>query len=592
MYALNRHLVAGALLLAIWTLAGRASAWVESSIESDAATIDLERDGKATVEHQILVKVRGGPFMGFELPGADPDAELMPDASVSPAESGHGASASLPLIIDKKDDGTLRIEIDAPKGVRSGSYLFKLRYRTNFVARDLLQPAGTQVDVHWTGPRFDDGIDSARVVFRVPPAVAPPHLPEHGAAGEPIDGLFIANLHRAADKDELEVVRPHVAKGEPVVWRIDTDAKAFDAFAPPVDVPALAPMPEDAPMPARTRAVAIGIGLGILLTYAMLVLLKWRATAEACKLRGGSPRALIGIPVVLRSVLAGSALAGAAAVGAMTELPTLAGALLLLSIVLAVQLPPRAKAALRAPGRWLPLSDDEAFGRSKRVVPGRWLDAGSVRGFVVFALALAGFAVGAVRLLPHSPYHALMLALATACLLPVFCTGRASELPADPVQEPRALLAWLAKRLRKDATLKVVPWARIPDASADPDELRLLMMPRRALPGLTSIEIGVEYHHGIGGPIALPCLLVRAIDGSETYRALPRSVVWSRGRKPEERVAVIRPKLPTRRMCLSLARRLAAMLSVHAQSSKGSRSAGRGDRSAKPGTLSSPLQAA
>lgn len=592
MCAFNRHLVAAALLVAIWTLSGRASAWVESSVESDVATIDLGRDGRATVEHQILVKVRGGPFMGFELPGADTDAELMPNASVSEAESGHGAAPTLPLIIDKKDDGTLRIEVDAPKGVRSGSYLFKFSYRTNFVARDLLQPSGTQVDLHWTGPRFDDGIDSARVVFRVPPATTPPHLPEHGAAGEPIDGLFIGNLRRAADKDELEVVRPHVAKGEPVVWRIETDAKAFDAFAPAATVPALAPAPDEAPLPARVRAIAIGVGLGILIVYALLVLLNFRATAEACKTRGGSPRALIGIPVALRAVLAGASLAGAAAVGAFTELPTLAGALLLVAIVLAVQLPPRAKAPLRAPGHWLPLSDEEAFGRPKRVVPGRWLDAGSLRGFIVFALALAAFAGGAVRLLAHSPYHALMLALASACLLPIFCTGRASELPADPVQEPRALLAWLAKRLRKNAALKVVPWARIPEASPDPDELRLLVMPRRALPGLTSIEVGVEYHHGIGGPIALPCVLVRAVDGSATYRALPRSVVWSRGRKPEERVAVIRPKLPTRGMCLALVRRLTAMLIVDAQSSKRSSSPGKRASTAKAGRLSSPLQAA
>lgn len=591
MYVLNRHVVAAALILAIGTLAGRAQAWVESAVESDVATIDLARDGRATVEHQILVKVRGGPFMGFELPGADADAEVLPDATVSPADAGAAAGTPIPLLVDKKDDGTLRIEIDAPKGVRSGSYLFKFRYATNFAARDLLRPVGTQVLVRWTGPRFDDGIDSARVVFRVPPAATPPHVPDGDVGGEPLDGVFIGNLRRAADKDELEVVRPHIAKGEPVLWRIETDTRAFDAFAPPVPVPALAPPPSDTPLRARARAVAVGIGLGILLVYAMLVLLKWRATAEACKARGGSPRALVPLPVAPRAALSGSALAGAVAVAALTDLPTLAGSLLILAIALAAQLPPRSKAPLRAPGQWLPLSDEEAFARSKVTAPGRWLDAGSLRGFLVFVILLGGFGAGSVHLLARSPYHAFLLALASSCLLPVFCTGRASELPADPVEEPRALLAWMAKKLRTSPTLRAVPWARIPDGSPDPDELRLLVMPRRALPGLTAIEIGVEYHHGIGGPIALPCVLVRAVDGSATYRALPRSVVWSRGRKPDERVAVIRPKLPTRRMCLALVRRLAGLLSADAQPRRSSSSAGRRDSTAKASTLSSPLHA-
>ncbi|MEB2324743.1 MAG: hypothetical protein OZ921_19665, partial [Sorangiineae bacterium] len=349
--------------------------------------------------------------------------------------------------------------------------------------------------------------------------------------------------------------------------------------------------PVDAPPSARTRALAGAIGLALLLVYAWLVMWKWRATTRACVARGGAPRALVPLPAAWRAVLAGTALTAAVAIGALTELPSLAGVLLLAAMALAVQLPPRAAPPLRAPGRWLPLSDEEAFAKERASAPGRWLDAGTPRGFLVFATLLGGFGGGALLLLPRSAYHALMLALASAVLLPIFCTGRARELPADLAREPRALLAYLARKLRKDDSLKVVAWARIPDGAHDPDELRLLVMPRRALAGLTALEIGVEYHHGLGGPIALPCVLVRAVDGSLTYRSLPRSVTWSRGRKPEERVAVLRPRLPTRGMCLGLVRRLAEMLSADAQPSRRSSSAGRGEAARKPATSSSPLHA-
>ena len=158
---------------------------------------------------------------------------------------------------------------------------------------------------------------------------------------------------------------------------------------------------------------------------------------------------------------------------------------------------------------------------------------------------------------------------------------------------------WLAARLRRDTGLKVVPWARIPEGRTEPDELRLLVMPRAALGGLMAIEIGMEYEQGGGGPVALPCVIVRALDGSPSYRALPRTVVWTRGRKAEERVAVIRLSLPTRAALLSLVERLIKLLREDrprgpraAQvSSKAKNSAGKGSSTAKPRRTSSPVHA-
>ena len=245
----------------------------------------------------------------------------------------------------------------------------------------------------------------------------------------------------------------------------------------------------------------------------------------------------------------------------MTELSTVAGLLLVLAMALAANRTPRLVTPLRGPGKWQAISDEEAFASRQGSLPGRWLDTGSPTGISLLLLALSALAWGAVRLLPGSSHDALLLALSSASLLPVFCTGRASELPADPVTSPRGLLRYLAQRLRRDPGLTVVPSARFPSGGQRPDELRLVVMPHRTLAGLVSIEVGLEYQHGGGGPVGLPYTLLRVQDGSPSYHALARNVAWMRGREPGERVAVVRPKLPTRRMTLALVERIAEMLS-------------------------------
>ena len=552
------------------TLAAGARAWVETSVLSDFATIDLERDGSATVAHELMMKVRGGPLRSYELPGVDTDAEMLPDGTVTRARSGRAATSPIPLLFELRDDGTLELEIDHKKGIRRGTYLFRFSYRTQLGKRDLITQDGSRVQVTWVGPRFADGIDSARVVFRVPAAQLEPRLPpvdsEQVGLGLMDDpgGVFLSNLRRAPDRDVLEIVRPHIAKGEPVVWRMQADARSFDGYAPAEPSRSIELPQQDVaggPNP-RQRALLIAIAFAIALFYGGLVVLKWVAFSRSCAVRHARARALLPLPTALRSALAGVSLSAAAGVAILLSQPTLAGALLVLSMALAAHRGPRLEPPLRGPGRWLVLDDDEAF-RSRRVkLPGRWLDTGALSGFVLFAGSLAAFGYGAVHLLPSSPYHALLLALGSACLLPIFCTGRASELPADPAVHPRGLMKYLAKRLRRRG-LKAVAWARIPTGSAQPDELRLLVTPRRALPGLGGIEVGLEYQHGGGGPVALPFALVRVQDASDAYTALQRHVSWMRGREAEQRVAVIRPKLPTRRLTLALVERIAERVSDH-----------------------------
>ena len=94
--------------------------------------------------------------------------------------------------------------------------------------------------------------------------------------------------------------------------------------------------------------------------------------------------------------------------------------------------------------------------------------------------------------------------------------------------------------------------SRFPEGQPEPDELRLLIEPPRMPAGLVAIELGLEYQVASGAVVDLPCLIVRARDDSAAYYALPRNVTWSRGRSASERVALLRPKLPTRAMCAQL----------------------------------------
>jgi hypothetical protein len=117
------------------------------------------------------------------------------------------------------------------------------------------------------------------------------------------------------------------------------------------------------------------------------------------------------------------------------------------------------------------------------------------------------------------------------------------------------------RRLASHAGLKTVPWARIPDGGHDPDELRLLVRISSALEGLSALEVGVEHLPSVAGFFAQPFVLVRVSEDSPAYRALPPSVRWQRGRRPDERVAVLKALLPTAAALESLVHELVARLS-------------------------------
>ena len=597
-------LVSILLAVAIVVAAPRAEAWVERTVRSDSVTVDVARDGTAVVTHEILLGIRGGPLPEFAVEPVDADAELLEGATVTRAQSGHAAGLPLPLAATKTG-ARIGLRVVGQKGIRSGTHQIRFSYRTNLEASGRLTRGRTSTTVEWTGPSFADGIDSARVVFRVPRGSVPPRLASARPDAEAVtitddaEGVFLGTFRRAIDKDELEVVRPHMAKNEAVPWRIVVDGSTFD-HAPepkadePAAEPALPPVKSSAP-PAtkdpRPFWAAIA-GLGFVL--AILVAMKSRWVEEACARRAARARPLLPLPPPVRGMLsAGFAVAAVLFVAESTE-PWFAAGALLASMAFATHLPPRLSAALRGPGAWVRLDPDAAFAPrpSAERLPGRFVDAGTAPGFALFAAALALFVAGAIVVSRKSSYEAICVALGSAILFPIFCTGRGGELPARPSLAPRELLEWLVDSLESSPALELHPLGRVPAGGAEHDELRLLVLPKPALLGFIALEVGLDFHQGLLGLLPLPYVIVRVLENSEAAEALPKGLLWTRGRNADERVAVLRPKVPTRKITLNLVQHLVRRLSERQRAKpNAAKSAGSGQSTAKAGTSASPAHA-
>ena len=118
----------------------------------------------------------------------------------------------------------------------------------------------------------------------------------------------------------------------------------------------------------------------------------------------------------------------------------------------------------------------------------------------------------------------------------------------------------VARRLRRalhEGDVRLVGRIRVPEGSAEPDELRLAVAPRAAPAGFGAIEIGLVYVQGAGGPLALPEVVLRVTSGSAceaAIEALAQNGRSSRGRRAGERAIVFSPRLPTARMTADLGR--------------------------------------
>jgi hypothetical protein len=598
MYVLRRHLaaLAAAALLLAAAPARAAGGWVETRVTAHAATVDVERNGTATVPQELGSRLRGGPLAELPVAGVDSDAEPLPDATVICTDDQK--FGTVPLSVTREPDGSLKLTVERERGLKTGSYVFRFSYRTQLAKRELIRRIGNHVELRWVGPRFEDGLDSARVTFRSPEANVAPALPTPGSSGgavnelDELGGVFIGNLRRAPGKDELEILRPHVARGEPALWRVWVADSAFEAFtgsAAPKS-PGVLASHELGESPRERLGWLLG-ALAAGLAFGLLVFFKWRGFQAAAALRNAGACALLPLAPGVRAALGGVLLGLAVIAGGRWDEPTLVGLLLLGAMACAALYATPGRAAPRGPGQWLPLSEADAFARRSARLPGRFLDASRLPG----ALVLGGLGVAVVVLhfieRQHSPYRAVELLLGSTVLLPVFLTGRAHELPAEPGGDPRRMLERVLRGLRRRG-LRAVPLARLPQGSRNADELRLLLQPRGALAGLMAVEVGTDYALGLGGIVAEPYVLLRVREASPCASALPAQTSFQRGRKADERVAVLRPKLPTASETLALVAELLEVLTqAPPPSSKAPSSAGKAASARKPARAASPAHA-
>jgi hypothetical protein len=570
-------------LAALSLHAGPALGWIELNPKALVSTLDVEVTGQATVSQELTMEVRGGPLRELVLPIADGDAEPLGEATVKRLPSG----LPLPLVVERRPDGSLALEIDHERGLRSGTYLFTVRYRSDFRAQNVLSRKGEAFVLGWVGPRLEGGIDGARTIVRLPSADALPRLPEATPNDETGFGVLVAGVRRTPSGDEIELLRSHVAKGEPPLWRVEASSRAFPGLLPKVDAPGQPERPAPRPVPrVHSPRFAVASAL-VALVLSLLVYWKAKAHALCCARVGARPRSLIPLPLWLRASLAGLFAGGALFAGAELELPSAAGGLFLFALSFTAHAAPRHAVRPRGPGRWLPLREEDAFAPRRAPIPGAWLDSSSPRGFLLLSALVLVVLLLAYSELSRSPYRALLIVLTSGVALPIFFTGRASDLLGDRVAFSRVFLQRLERKLR--GRFRVVPWGRLPDGNAEPDELRLLVKLRDAVDGLVALEVALEPQRGIFAPGAAPFVLVRAREGSAAERALP-GAAWTRGRKAEERVVVLSPALPTLGLTISLVERLSARLS--GQPPRSARmSSGKPASTRKLATVASPAHA-
>jgi len=191
-------------------------------------------------------------------------------------------------------------------------------------------------------------------------------------------------------------------------------------------------------------------------------------------------------------------------------------------------------------------------------------------------LAVAGVCYLVFR---FSPYHAHLVALNSIALLALFGTGMASRMPVPGALASGSTLTKIAAGLRKNkkglqGRIKAI--GRFPVGCAKPDEVRLVVSPRPAPQGLISIEIGMAWIDGTGGPVGLPEILVRVHEASECHEKLTKSYPkarWVRGRESYERVLCLTPALPLVEHTVNAVRALLKTLAPQTQSAKQERPA-------------------
>jgi hypothetical protein len=506
-----------------------ASSWQEVHATADDVRIEVAPDGIATVQHHLRYRVVAGHFKTFEIAGLDPRAELLPDAVFTSEKAGTEVAARVETVA--KTPGTVRIVIDEGKGLGRGAYLVDVKYRLDLARTKMLVRDGAMWKLSWTAPPAPEGRDGASVVFDLPAAPTEPRL-----AGE--TSTTLPTLRRGPERDELELVRAHVPRGEAVVWSARVDPKAFPLVKSP-DLRTIAPLPEP-PIGtiSKSHVVRALLALGLALLaglFAFALRMKEVAVDASARATGATPRPLVPIGL-LRPYLYG--ITGAAALAMLLwSSPTFGAVLVLLAMALAADRAPAPVVRPRAPAVWQRAKDTKALLAKRVALPIDAFDLSSRRARLLFAALALVVAALAYALRMHVPQIQLALPMASIAIVPLFVTATRAQLPRTAVDLAQAALRPVRDALAARVDLTHVELGTIARTSADGtiDEVRLVCMPRDRTPGLSSIEVALAV---ASSGAYTPEILVRFDDGSPAAeRILGRAYdLVVTGRVPEEKV--------------------------------------------------------
>jgi hypothetical protein len=540
-----RAVIALAALFCTLTAATGARAWQETHQTGGDVRLRVDPDGMASVEDVLRWRVVRGPVKSIDLLNVAQAATLDPDVSIT-ADDGRELTGHLVRI----DEKTVRILVDQPKALMRGVFAFRARWRVELGPTHALAFDGATWRLTWSSPVAADGFDGARTVLDLPAAPDEPRaiLADTGA----IDDTAVTTLHREDGRDVLEMIRPHVARGQSVGWTVRIDPRALAAVHDPTVRTLRVEVPRE---PDRVRLVSVAFAIGLAaLAFGLLVGAKDAAFGRACAELQATSRGLLRMARTPRAVLAGLAFGGAIGLE-LWGTPLWASLLVAVSAIAAAEGKPVSRLAVRGPGRWLALRPDEAFAR--RSGAHHWLDIDAPAGkLALAALALAALvlAIVARRYAPEGP---CLVALDSAALLPLFVTGRVAQLPPEGGMVASPWLEPVFRRLQQIEQLRAVPWARVTLDGSTVDELRLKVVPRSAMPGLSGIELGLAWSSTPVGWSASPEVLVRVLEGSAAAARLsltPSTEGLLPGRRTDERVLRVAPRSPTPAGALALTR--------------------------------------
>ncbi len=511
------------LLLFLLFVREAAASYTEAHLAGVDVRVVVGRDGRVAVTHGFDYRVLAGTFRSIAITGFADDWRFSPTAKVTSSDARvFGAT------VTHDDKGVLHVTVDDPKGLKRGDYRFEIAYEGELGSR--VTRDGAFDRLRFALPTMREGIDGARVVFALPPAPTEPRAITEGDMA-----ADITTLRRSAEHDELELVRPHVPKGEAAAFLVRVDPKALPQLDPALR---LSPAP---PPPAVTEVTSRPpLGLALLACVAALVLFGLGLAKE--RLVRGVCMGLLPGPATFRTVLAATSFGAGVLAQARDHVMLGAGLVALALPLLAWRAPPFQAPETCRQGTWLVLPPDEAF--TREVTRTDLLDAATRVGAMVLGatLALLMLACWLVRASGALPY---VIAMDAFVLVPIFFTGTRQQAPPSARREGEAL-APIAGKLRAYDELRVAPLARVGEHGTE--ALRLLVSPRLAMTGVSAIEVGVAWERAGGTVMPSYDVLVRVHDDSFAAAKMTARFPQKRvlpGRKPDERVYRFEPEWPS-----------------------------------------------